>query len=366
MPTKQDSIVLLDVNDLRLDDHNPRLPEEKLGMDQRGLLEWLEEEETLDELAASMLANGFFAHEPLVVIPSNGATPYTVVEGNRRFATLSILLQLPAAEASGIEFEFEKPPSADQLSSLRTIPCLIVESADEVRKFLGFRHIGGLKTWSPEAKARYLETEIDLEHKEGSSNPFRAVGRRVGSNALGVRGPYIALKILRVARDEFGIQSAGYVLRFKFGVWTRLLNSQEVRGFIGFNDPTSYDGIQTSLEKLNHNALAQVLSDMQPRDGRLSAVLQDSRDATKYGRVIGNEKARSALLKHGDLELAHEIVDRTQIASRLSVLTRTVDVLIQGIDDYDITEDVVAKARALNNSARSLAAIVAERAHEKD
>ncbi|MGK3648705.1 ParB N-terminal domain-containing protein [Pseudarthrobacter enclensis] len=366
MPAKQDSIVLLDVNDLQLDDQNPRLPEEKLGMDQKGLLAWLEEEETLDELAASMLANGFFVHEPLVVIRSNGTPAYTVVEGNRRFATLNILLQLPAAQSAGLEFEFEKPPNSKQLADLRNIPCLIVDSADEVRKFLGFRHIGGLKTWSPEAKARYLETEIDFEHESGSLNPFRTVGRRVGSNALGVRGPYVALKILRVAKDDFGISSASYVLRYKFGVWTRLLNSQEVRNFIGFEDPTSYAGIHSSLKKLDATALTIVLDDMQPRDGRLSAVLQDSRDATKYGRVIANDVARSALHKHNDLELAHEIVDRTQISSRLVNLTRTIDVLIQGIDGYEITDEVVAKARSLSASARSLAAIVADRVHEED
>lgn len=356
-----ETINLVSVDDLRLDPQNPRLPEDKLGLDQSALLMWLDDEETLDELAASMLANGFFAHEPLVVMSGDGQAPFTVVEGNRRFATLSILLQLPAAAEAGLEFDFERPPTSDQLEQLRQIPCLIISDADEVRKFLGFRHIGGLKTWSPEAKARYLEAEIDFEYSTGSRSPFREVGRRVGSNALGVRGPYIALKILKAARADLGIESASYVLKYRFGVWTRLLNSQEVRNFIGFGDATEYEDINASLGHLKKAPLERVLGDMKPQPGSVRAVLQDSRDATKYGRVIAHELARATLFAHGDLELAHQIVDRVRLASRLDNYTKSIDLLVKNIDSYELDVEVLSKAQALSASTRSLQVVIKDR-----
>lgn len=365
-------IVLLPVSDLQLDPENPRLPEDMLGKNQSELLEWLDDEETLDELAASMLSNGFFAHEPLVVLQNtiDDAEPsakYTVVEGNRRFATLSILLQTPAAAEADLSFEFENPPTTVQLANLQWIPCLVVTSPEAVRKFLGFRHIGGLKTWSPEAKARYLEDEILQAVKEESRAPFRDVGRRVGSNATGVRNSYVALRILRHARDELGLQQeAGYILRERFGVWTRLLNSAETREYIEFGDPRSFEEIQSACASLNTERLGRVLSDLTIKPGATRAVLQDSRDATNYGRVIGNERARETLSSTGSLDLAYQVVDRTTLADRLSSYTESLDLIVRAIDSYDIDALVVTRAQGLAASARSLATLAKERHDGED
>lgn len=296
------AIVLKPVEDLSLDPENPRLPEDLIGASQSEMLVWLEETSDLEELASSMLESGYFDHEPLIVRSESGDAPYVVVEGNRRFATLSILLQLPAAREADLQFSFEIEPTADQLGRLQEVPCLVVTTDDEVRKYLGFRHIGGVKTWKPEAKARYLEREVDDAVAEGSTNPFRDVGKRVGTNALGVRGPYVALKVLRAARDELGLRDqAQEVLRRRFGVWNRLLNSSEVREFIGLGDALDYGTISGRLQRLSSTNLATVLGDLLPEPGARVALLQDSRDATKYGRVLANDAAREALSTYRDL-----------------------------------------------------------------
>ncbi|MCR2812884.1 MULTISPECIES: ParB N-terminal domain-containing protein [unclassified Microbacterium] len=351
----------LPVQSLQLDPQNPRLPEDMLGKTQPELLAWLDNEETLDELAASMLANGFFAHEPLVVLAEENGL-HTVVEGNRRFATISILLQTPAAEEADLEFEFESRPSDAQLAALREVPCLVVSSAEEVRKFLGFRHIGGLKTWSPEAKARYLEDEIKRAVAQASQTPFRDVGRRVGSNATGVRNSYIALRVLRTARDDLGLQQlASYVLRNRFGVWTRLLNSAEVREYIGFGDPVDYDAIEAASREIRDEQLQRVLEDLQPRKGSTRAVLNDSRDATNYGRVLANDAAREALIKYGDLNLAYQVVDRASLADRLETTRNSLELIVNGIDSYLVTDVVVSRAEALASTARTLMLTVKDR-----
>src|SRR4051794_2451457 len=77
------------VEELLLDEENPRLA--KRGAGQIDLLKALYFQESLEELALSFQRNGYFQEEPLVTIRgTNGAT--IVVEGNRRLATLKLLL----------------------------------------------------------------------------------------------------------------------------------------------------------------------------------------------------------------------------------------------------------------------------------
>ncbi|WP_409047522.1 ParB N-terminal domain-containing protein [Microbacterium sp. HA-8] len=83
------SLIYLRVDELTLDTRNPRLVT-AAAPSQKSLLRQLYEQESLDELAQSFVDNGYFAEEPLVVVKENGE--WVVVEGNRRLATLKLLL----------------------------------------------------------------------------------------------------------------------------------------------------------------------------------------------------------------------------------------------------------------------------------
>ena len=360
-------IVRLPVTSLHLDPQNPRLPEDLLGASEAEMLAWLEESSTLEELASSMIQNGFFDHEPLIVRTTAKADEYIVVEGNRRFSTIQILLQTDAAKAADLEFDFDTEPTQPQLDALREVPCVIVSSDEEVRKFLGYRHIGGIKTWSAEAKARYLETEVENAATGGSANPFKDVGKRVGTNALGVRGPYLALKTLKVARDELGLAGpAKVVLRERFGVWNRLLNSAEVRSFIGLGDALDYATIQDRLRHLDRENLAIVLDDMVPPAGSRIALLQDSRDVTTYGRVLAHDAARETLLTSRDLDLAAQVADGSTLPQKLRNIIKSLELIVRNIDSYEIGAEEVESAASVFNTARSLNALVKDRLDGED
>ncbi|MXY54385.1 MAG: hypothetical protein F4Y86_17905, partial [Gammaproteobacteria bacterium] len=165
----------IEVARLLLDDQNPRLPERLHGEPQSEILAFLFRQAALEELAQSYLDNGFFQHEPLIVVPQGGGR-FVVVEGNRRLAALKILLN--AEEADLLRFIGMEPTSAQRLS-LVEVPCFVVGDRALVHPFVGFRHIGGIKTWPPEAKARYVLEEIRRIAGE-SPDPFRELGRRVG------------------------------------------------------------------------------------------------------------------------------------------------------------------------------------------
>ena len=346
------------VSSLALDERNPRLPERLHSAPQSELLQFLYDQGALLELAQSFVDNGYFQHEPLIVLESDGEEGRAVVvEGNRRLATLLILLQEPVAQETRLRFRLDEEPSAARLTELGEVPCYTVSSAEEVHSFLGFRHIGGLKTWLPEAKARYLLAEVErVVSTRGADGVFTAVGRTVGSNAQGVRNPYIALKILRYARSEFGIDSS-YIEENRFGVWHRCMNSPDLRTYIGIGNARTFDEIETALGDLDESALREVLRDLTPHDGSL-AVLRDSRDVTKYAGVLIDPRAHKTLRQFNDLSLAKSILESAQLAQDIETVKRRVDVLLQRASSETPSADAAEPARGLERIAMALRAVI--------
>jgi len=339
------------VADLALDPENPRLPESVQRRSPSELLRYLFETASLDELEQSFADSGFFAHEPLIVLEQSPGNKHIVLEGNRRLATLLILHGVP--EAEGLVFG-NLYLSKDQRDRLREVPCYAIKSREEVHRYLGFRHIGGIKAWDPEAKARYLLGEIERAARERSADPFRDVGRQVGSNALGVRNPYIAIKLLYHARTEFGIDP-GYVQRERFGVWLRCMNSREIRDYIGLGSPTTYAEIGEALRHLHADRLRDVLADLTPQEGRRRALLADSRDVTDYGRILAEERALAVLRKHEDMEVARQVIDELSLVDRVRRLTDSCRVILDQVQLADeIQHDLVHATDALEKVAGSL------------
>jgi hypothetical protein len=83
--------VILALDELHLDPTNPRLPEEVQDGSEEAILRYVRENGELTELARSFADNGYFVQEPVLVVQRQQGG-YKVVEGNRRVATLKLLL----------------------------------------------------------------------------------------------------------------------------------------------------------------------------------------------------------------------------------------------------------------------------------
>lgn len=356
MSSQPGQLVTRSVSDLHLDRRNPRLPEELEGRSESEVLVWMYEHEVLEELAQSFVDNGYFQHEPLVVV--NEESVDVVVEGNRRLAALMILLHLPMALEAEVEFDLPDELTESRREDLSTLPCWLASSRDEVRRFLGFRHIGGIKTWKADAKARYLTDEIARAVDDGSQDPFREVGRRVGSNALGVRNPFLALLILRAARDDFGIDSR-WVQRERFGVWTRCMNAQELKNYIGLGDPRTYPEVTEAVQHLDEERLREVIADLTATHDK-KALVADSRYVTIYAAVLANNEARAVLRKHDDLDLAAQVVADASLPTRIQSIADRLDILVNDVhrasDVQELvspTDDVYARASTLRAAVKA-------------
>ena len=342
---------------LLLDAENPRLPERIRGQSQSEILRYLREQGVLEELARSYLDNGFFQHEPLILVRDGVDEKYTVVEGNRRLAALKILHRSPEADDIGF---VDIDPSAAQLEDLAKIPCFLIADRDQIHAYIGFRHIGGLKTWPPEAKARYLLAEVRGLVEASVVDPFRELGRRVGSNAQGVRTPYLAIRILLYAREEFSLNVA-YIQDHRFGVWLRCMNSGDIRRYIGLGQARTYQEIEDALGAIDRELLAEVLGDLESTGGRSRAVLGDSRDVTVYGRVLTDERARATLRKTGDLSLAKQVIEELGLGARIWRLVDSVKLFmdtLHRVEMDDIPSDLLDATEELLRLSRSVRDIV--------
>lgn len=336
------SIGTVSVRSLDLDPENPRLPEAIQGATQPDLLKHLYENDVLDELAQSFLVNEYFPNEPILVLPERGGRRM-VVEGNRRTSALMILLQVDTARDAGIEFKFGEIPTASQLAALEEVPAVEVADHSELSAYLGFRHISGLRTWGADAKARYVHQQVQTAVREGSTKPFVEVGRRIGSNAAGVRNAFLAYETLRFAREEFGLSDeVNRLFDERFGVWQRLLNTRHVPEYIGLGGAErEYPAVMSRVAGLQEAQLSRVISDLLPRPDGAPPVLSDSRDVTRYSEVIADDRARETLDKHNDLELAAAIVEMGNLSKRIRNVRQQVEVLQS---DVGLAEEVSSDA----------------------
>lgn len=362
-------------NELVLDRDNPRLPEKIQGQPSEKILSYLFKHEDLSELVISMLKSGFFAHEPLIVERvaesepgfDSRKTQYRVLEGNRRLGALLVLHGSEVAEdIVGLD-EITSDYSDDAIADLQEIPCVVVEDRDDVRRFLGFRHIGGMKKWSSEAKARYLAREVAKAAEAGASNPFKQVADEVGSNVTGVRNSYLAIRILQEASRQ-GL-SVFELQRDRFGVWTRCLNSAEIRAYIGLGEklPNRYEDAEAQLVSLSKEGLRLVTADLQTRPGGHKPVLADSRDATPYGQVLADERAHHVLRETGRLDLAQHALRAGTLDSRLRDLSDRCEMLQSEVEEADYSSELEEAAKRLAVKARGIhSAVVALRDLEKE
>lgn len=353
----------LPLDSLRLDPQNPRLPEDRLGADQDEILSYLFQHEVLSELADSYVTNGYFPNEQLIVLPPAADGSRVVVEGNRRLGALKYLLRDPTAVSAGLPAHVTDP-GLDEMTrrELSKIPAVEVKDSEELASYLGFRHINGPRTWASEAKARYLYTEVRDARDAGDPQPFYTIGRRVGSNALGVRNSFHAYNTLRVAREELDLRElATYVLSHRFGVWTRLLGTANVASYIGIAKfGPDFESVISSTANMNRQNTEEVLSDLRPAPGRTRPLLNDSRDVTEYSTVLAHDVARAVLRQYERLDLAAEIANGSSFNSRLDRVHESIQVSAREVfDGVAVTGESARLANLILKESKNLVALIA-------
>ncbi len=296
------------VEDLFLDPKNPRLGRRNVekNLSQLETLA-LMQKFTLDEIGTSIVASGFWPQEAVIVVQDRigRTTRNVVVEGNRRLAALKMLQQ--AVDNEKVPEPWKSLVGAltrQQINALKDtlgcIPCIRADSREDVRAYLGFQHVTGIKQWEPAEKAEYINSLID------AGLTYKEVTDQIGSKVGHVRQAYLSYRILLQMEEQEGIYIPA--VEEKFSVLTLSLRTDGVRSYLGVDIQADEEAAKRPIpsDKLDH-LVKFALWLFGDKD--TTPMITDARAIEKFGKILENEKAVEYLesTRNPKLETANRI-----------------------------------------------------------
>jgi len=281
-----DEIQYAGIDELKLDPLNPRLGRNVAGpkLQQPAVLDAMSDWK-LDVLAVSFVESGCWPQEALLAVKERlyGKDSLVVVEGNRRLAALIYLKRAIEGEpASSTWSEIARSGTPNPMLFTR-IPYILADSRDDVRAFLGYRHVTGIKEWDPAEKAQYIAQLIE---KDGMT--YEQVMRKIGSKTPTVRRNYITYRLLLQMEgdEEISVES----VEERFSVLFLSLRTNGVCKYLQIDieadpevalKPVPY----THLEALRNFALWLFGDEKNP------PIVRDSRQVDQFGAILESRKA---------------------------------------------------------------------------
>lgn len=296
---------------LDFDPDNPRFAGQLTGCTQDEIQKQIfAEPHYASELVDSLVENGFIDYEPLVVRGHDGR--YLVIEGNRRLAAIKEIRSNPG------RYHGRK-------SDLESIPVLVFpdkpdeQQHNEMRVYLGVRHLLGFREWPPISKAQYLKRQSEAP---GGLDRVIKETRLTKAQARRFLIPYRLLHRAGVQLPKGD----------DFWVIAEALQRAGIKKFLQLEvDPKTLDIL--SFDKKNLSLLLNDLYGPKKRGEERDAgarVVHDTRDLSRLAGVLSSDKATAALHAGHSLEEAGIYVDTgEQSITRLSKMTKELGVLLK-------------------------------------
>lgn len=154
----------------------------------------------------------------------------------------------------------------------------------DVLAYIGYRHVNGVMSWDAEEKAAYIAHLIENPDVRWS---YKDIAQKLGSKPGYIEKLYVAHRLVEQAREE-EVPGAKQ-MRASFGVLTRGLQSPGVTAFLGLTFPKD-----PSKSKRPATKSARDLEDFVRwtfGTDEDKPVLEDSRDLTRWGQILGSQDA---------------------------------------------------------------------------
>jgi hypothetical protein len=300
------------VEDLLLDAENPRIAPSASPRSQQELVELLATDYSLLEIGRSIADNGFFEEEPLAAVSQGSSDPpYTVIEGNRRLASLKLLaddaLRRTLAPRLRAEMAEWRALAASMTTPVLDVPVVMYQQREQLLTFMGFRHITGVQPWDPLAKARFVNSLI-----EDYGMDFRTAALRIGSKPAHVKRSYLGYRTYLQA-GAAGIDTSS--VENAYGVFTRAMYSAPLKAHVGIT--STREGTENPA-KLKQPVPAKMMSELGELVSWVAgtqtqpAVINDSRQITELGNVVASPDALGLLRATRDLARSAELTSGPQ------------------------------------------------------
>lgn len=295
----------VEISKLRLDPENPRLPESKRGESQLDLAITLDNGFEAFLVAELMASHGYFASEPMIVIPDEQPGYFIVVEGNRRLTAVKGLTE-PETRSHFLDPDkWNELASKSPLKLTDKLPVVIAQDRLSVAPVIGTRHIGGILQWRPYPQARYI---ADLVDKHGFK--VEEVASMIGMPKSSVADLYREQAIASQAK-EMSIETGN--LESAFSLLTVAMKNSKIREHVGAPTGTSFRPGTKPIPENKKEELREVLGfifgseDSEP-------VISDSRQITSLANCIANEEGLKALRQGKSLEEAKQRITSSSMS----------------------------------------------------
>ncbi|QEL64784.1 hypothetical protein OTERR_13080 [Oryzomicrobium terrae] len=296
--TKPPVVKRIASKELSFDPQNPRFYRLSQNPSDEDVIEEMLDDEGVQDLIASIGQKGYFEGEPLLVTREHGIL--IVVEGNRRLAAVKLLNR-----------ELEPPPrrktSVEQLRDEAEVvpptvlPCIEYPTRRDVMRYLGYRHITGIKEWDSLSKAKYLasirqEFYADLDH----STQLKSLAKDIGSRSDYVGQLLTALGLYIAADNQNFFHLPMTAKDVEFSYLTTALNYRKITDWLGLEGRTDID-----MPDLKIDNLKRVFSWMFPRDQQGRTIVGESRNIDKLSEIVSSDAAIEILEKTSRLSEAY-------------------------------------------------------------
>ena len=246
----------------------------------------------------SIVSNGFWDYEPLIVIQDKDK--FIAVEGNRRLAAVKLLhnsnkINIPKHITDKIDNAL-----LDQTSEL---PCIVVESRKDSWKYIGFKHVNGPAKWGSFAKAKYI-AEIHNEY----AVPIEEIAYQIGDTNKTAQKLYQGLMVLEQAKrekvfDYDDIQAN----RIYFSHLYTGLQREGIRNYLDLKNEEEETKSPVPNEKKRE--LGQLLEWLfgSKRNETQAIIKSQNPDLKNLDEVLQSKEATVALLSGESLTYSHEL-----------------------------------------------------------
>jgi hypothetical protein len=336
---------------LKLDSDNPRLPKSMHGRPEEEILEYMLLDASLIELMLAIGKNDFFPGEQLLVIKDDNDT-YKVVEGNRRLSALKLLNkpELATVQKSKISQVLEETTFRPT-----EVPSLIFDSEEEIHKYLGYRHITGIKEWKLLEKARYLyNLWISIFYNLSINIAAKEIAKSIGSRQEYVKRILIGYEIYKLIEDEkfYRIKDLDDT-SFYFNYIADSLNKPNISNFLGIDLSDIKDNYTSSIILENLKKWTHWLFEKNSQNK--TRLIGDSHDLTALNAILGNEEAKIAFDRGATLQQAIELTGElnsqfiTAIKSSLQTLETADRMVLKVATNLDEVFDDLKEIKSITN-----------------
>ncbi|PPK84764.1 hypothetical protein CLV84_3928 [Neolewinella xylanilytica] len=374
------SIISLDRNNPRLIPYLPKAEDAS----QSDLVRVLYEHFDSENVGLSLVQNGYFDEEPIVVIPDKkpkdfdpnaydnvddlaekykelieaGEITFTVVEGNRRLSAIKLISNKALRDELKLDKIFPKTNDEYILYDITNIPSIIYPKREDVYTYLGIRHIAGNLKWEAFAQASYTADMIDFYVKQDKSvsEAIKEVQQIIAHRSDKLVKQYVAFKLYEQANEDLDFDTKPIIN--KFSLLTVAYNSGAIRDYVGLPKYKDVNFGQDLVpdDKLEEfrNILTWIYGDKSRNKNR---VLSDSRKITsELSYVVKHEEAVEYLMQYEDLDGAYERTsgEKEFLLKKIRNATRAIKSSLQYAYKYRNEEQLLDEVELLKEAIEVL------------